>query len=397
VTTFVAIEAAWWLTEKSPGWLFVAMAIVGAILGLWLKSRYGPAFSDPVHFWENLTAAEVFTMATMAGIAYWVAVVAVSRNRRGEPPLSLGLIDKLTRWLESWPSINARPRTAFEAQCWYQWQRAGWAMPMGALTLIAVFLIVWLVGIRTADDLFVGFLLGGGVMWILGFIGGLLQGNVGPRDDRLEMGHFLATRPISTTELARAILRTAAKSIFVTWLIWAASFLLVCAGLWAFGASSKMFVPPEVNAYFLLGTLFGPWIVAGTFMSLGLTGRPKVLIYLAIALPAVTIVTTVISKLFLTRETQLLLSQSVAVIATSAVIVTALWVFVAARQRRLIEPRTLWAAAAVWVVATLILAFPLPEETKPQVLGYLLVAAIVGLIVIPFAAVPLALSWNRHR
>jgi hypothetical protein len=396
-TTFVAIQAALWLAESSPGWLAIAMAIVGAILGLWFKSRYGKTFSDPTHYWEHLRAVEVFTMAALAAIAYWVAVLGVARNRRGEPPFSIGLVEWLNRIFETGSSLNAQLTTPFEAQCWCEWQRKGWVMPFAALVLIVLGLVMWLFAIRDAEALFIAFLLGGGMLWLLGFIGGILFGNAGPRDDKYEMGHFLATRPISNSDLSQAILRTAAKSIVTTWLIWAASFLIVSGLIWLFGAGSKLTIPPEFNWLYFAGTLFGPWIVAGIFMSLGLMGRPKIIVLLACIVPGVVIVTTIIAKFFLTPEAQTVLSQAVAFMGTAALVIVAIWVFIKANQRGLIQPRTLWTAAAVWAVTTLGLALAWPLEAKPYLLGYSLVAALVALTIVPIAAVPLALSWNRHR
>jgi hypothetical protein len=61
-----AVMAVAWLTEKSVGWMVVGLAIVGAGLGLWFRSRYGGMFSSPTHIWQQLTPGEVLTMLATA-------------------------------------------------------------------------------------------------------------------------------------------------------------------------------------------------------------------------------------------------------------------------------------------------------------------------------------------
>ncbi len=94
---FAAVDAVAWLTEKSIHWLIVGLTILAFGLGLWFRSRYGFIFTGPPHYWSEVSVADALVMLTVAIAAYWVAVVAVSRNRRGEPPISLGIVDWLNR------------------------------------------------------------------------------------------------------------------------------------------------------------------------------------------------------------------------------------------------------------------------------------------------------------
>src|SRR3954447_12678204 len=126
------VNAFVWLFEKSQIWLAVAMAVVAAVLGFWFKSRYGPAFSSSTHYWQEVTPTDVFTMLATSVFAYWVAVKAVARNRRGEPGFSLGWVDWLDRVLDRSTAYGTRLNSPFQAQCWFQWRRKGWLMPAGA-------------------------------------------------------------------------------------------------------------------------------------------------------------------------------------------------------------------------------------------------------------------------
>jgi hypothetical protein len=70
---------------------------------------------------------------------------------------------------------------------------------------------------------------------------------------------------------------------------------------------------------------------------------------------------------------------------------------VAARRRGLIQSTTAWAAACVWIVATIVLMYLWPRHIEPLVYAYLYITAFVTLLVMPVAVAPLAISINRHR
>ena len=387
-----------WLTEKSVGWMVVGLAIVGAALGLWFRSRYGGMFSDPTHIWQQLTPGEVLTMLACAAASYGIAILGVARNRRGEPPLSLGLSDWLERIFDSSMSDDARLTTPFQAVCWLEWRRKGWVMPLTAFGLLIFGLIVWFFSSRSAEDLFYALFFSGHMLWGLGFVSGLLLGNAGTNNATYVMGHFFATRPISDTDMARAILRTAVKSILMTWSIWFVALLIACVCLFACGASDAIKLPKDWSWWYFPATLLGPWVVTGNLAALLLQGgRQSYLVALACFTPVALFIIAMISKFLLSHEAQVILTWTLVVLTTTSLVIASVWVFVAARRRKLIQGPTLWAAAIVWTTATAGLALKWPDYATPHWLGYLLIAAAAALVVAPVASVPLALSWNRHR
>jgi hypothetical protein len=393
-----AVMAVAWLTEKSVGWMVVGLTIVGAALALWFRSRYGGMFSNPTHIWQEVTPGEVFTMLAIALASYGIGVLGVARNRRGEPPLSLGFSDWLERIFESSISGDARLTTPFQAVCWLEWRRKGWAMPMTAFGLLIIGLIVWFFSSRNADDLFYALFFSGNMLWALSFVSGLLLGNAGPNDASYVMGHFFSTQPISDTDMARAILRTAVKSIVVTWSIWIVAMLVVCGGLYACGASDAIKLPKDWSWWYLPATLLGPWIVTGNVASLLLQGgRQRHVVFLACGTPAALVIIATVSKSLLSHDALWLLNSTLIVLTAISLVIASAWVFFAARRRKLIQGPTLWAAAIVWITATVGLALKWPDYATPHWVGYLLIAAAAALAVAPVASVPLALSWNRHR
>ena len=396
--TVAAIYAGAWLTDRAVGWSVVAMAVVGAVIGIWFRSRYGDPFSAPMQYWREVTAGDLLTLLAMAAASYWIAVVAVSRNRRGEPPISIGLMDRLGRLSERvWPKLDQRLDTPVRAFASSQWRQKGWAGPLGMLLIFVVGVTSWLVFSRDPAEA-LSLALAGGVaaLTLLGFISGVLLGNFGPNDASTVMGHFLATRPISDAEMARATLRSVAKSVVLTWVIWAVSCAVVFGCIAGFGSGPSLEWPRDFSWWYLPFTLLVPWMTAGAFATLGLIGQPKFFLRLLFGLVTGLIAVSLTSKFLPPGARWLLLLWIFAIIGT-ALVVLGLWVFAAARRRGLIQAPAHWTCATAWIVGTLVIALQVPSANYPRVFVYLLISGIVALIFIPVAAAPLAISANRHR
>lgn len=392
-----SVNAFAWLTEKSPIWLTVAMAFVGVVIGSWFKSRYGSWFSNPTHFWVQVTPADALTMLAASVFAYWIAVKAVARNRRGEPPFSLGLLAWLNRIFDQPTAFAGKPHSPFQAQCWFQWRQRGWVLPAGNLFILLIGSIVWIFSDRQAEKLVEGLFFVGFMLTWLGFIAGLAFGNIGPNDANFEMGSFLATRPTSDTDTARAILLTGAKSVAIAWSFWALAFALVCGGIAAAGSAQAIRFPDKIGWWYFPATLLGPWIVLSALTCLGLFGRLKFILQVLCSIFATIFVVALSSKFLLSRQSMGILAQGVTGLLVGGLVIASAAAFVTARRRGLIQSHTAWAAACVWIVATILLAYLVPSHFEPRLYAYLYIAATVTLLVMPIATAPLAISINRHR
>src|SRR5262249_4507362 len=126
-------------------------------------------------------------------------------------------------------------------------------------------------------------------------------------------------------------------------------------------------------------------------------GRHEYLLALICSLPVVLFTLAFASKFVLSHEAVVRLNWTLVVLTTTTLVIASVWAFVAARRRELIQGPTVWAAAIVWLTATIRLALKWPDFATPYWGGYFLIPAAAALVVAPVASVPLALSWNRHR
>jgi hypothetical protein len=392
-----SVEAALWLTEKT-GWILVGLTLVATVLGLWLKSRYGAMFSDPIHHWVEVTPSEVVTMLAATALAWYVAVIAVSRNRRGDRLPALGIVAWVERMLDAAPQLGQPFRTPAQAQTWFEWRKKGWAMP--AIVLFGMVLGVggWLIFSRDPTELLEGFIAGGGILSVAALVVGMMMGNCG-RDDNFEFGQFLATRPMTSTDLARTILKTAAQSVFVGWALWAVAF----AALYLTLVSTRLIPSPqmlrELPWWYAPVTLLGPWTIVAVGTAIGLSGRMKEFVMLLCGLFVLGIawMSLIRNGVLLSDQAATQLAQGLVCTVGVALSLGTAWVFIAARRCALIGPSTVAAAASAWVAMTTILVFGwVLRPTEPLPALVFMIGALT-LSVAPLAAAPLALAWNRTR
>jgi hypothetical protein len=391
----VAVRATQWLTEKS-GWMVLAMALVVGLLGFWFMSRYGLTYSNSYHYWVTLTPAEVFSLLLVVLVAYAVAVLGVSRNRCGQPPFSLGIVDWLIRAFD-WKAEFSRPfRSPEHAQLWFHWRVAGSVMPTLVLFGLIVGPGIWLLASRDIQELLEGFCLGGVWLWLGALFGGLVLGSFG-RDRDFSMRSFLATRPITSAELARTLLKTGAKSLAIAWCLWAVPFLILYFAVMAFGHKPHLGFASDWGWWYLPATLVAAWITMGIMACVCLTGRAGLIFTAFFGPTALLIGLTLFWKCALSHEAQVQFWYAMAVVGGALFMLATAWAFVAALRRSLIDRPTLYSSAAAWLALTTVAARECPERQVTPISVFVLLAGMLALAVAPLAAAPLALAWNRNR
>lgn len=392
VTGFLA---AFWSTEKSA-WQPVAVAAVAVVFGLWFKSRVGPMFSAPDHLWIEFTPSEVLALLAFAGLSYSAAVVGVARRRCGEPLPSLGIVDGIKRVFDPPPNVGAPFATPAQAHFWFEWRNKGWIFPALAMLGMSFGVGIWIVFIRELQGLFEGLVAGGVLLMQMSCIG-FSQGVVGPNDKTVEMGHFLATRPLTTTEISRTLLKVIAKSVLIAWTLWAVPFVSLTGILFAQQAIPHVDILETWGWRFLPGTLLGCWVIASVLASIAMTGRSKLMVQLFCGLFACMIGLMMFSKHVLPKGSQIAFDHGVGIAFASAIALGTVWAFVAARRRGLIGSPTVAGAIGVWALLSgFVLIDWALHPARPLMLGVLMVC-FAALVVVPLAVAPLALAWNRNR
>ena len=394
--TFPAILAGLWLAEKS-GWLPVVFGAVATPLCLWFKARYGPLFSTPNHYWTEVTFGDAATLAVVPIAAYVVGVVGVTRNRCGSPPYSIGLMAWLQRVFAFGPQTELTFQNPLRAQLWFEWRTKGAALP--AIVGMGLFMGfgIWLLSSRNANALLEGCIAGGAMLLIAALLGGFVLGNVGRADSDIQIGQFLATRPLTNSQLAGTILKTTAKSVFLGWLLWAVALLIVYATLLALRVNLRVVPPAPLGWWFVPVSLVGAWTAASLMLTLALTGRQNLLavsIFVAIALA---IGLMLFERTVLSPQAGEYFTRGLAAFGGLVFVLATIVALLAAHRRQLISRRMLSAAIGTWIaLCSLSVLFLSPFTVEQLALG-ILVAGLLALSVAPLATAPLALAWNRTR
>lgn len=396
------LAACVWATDKSPWYTFVLGTAVAVVVGLWFYSRYGIIFrSQSVRMWREVTVAEVATMLMMAGVAYYVAVVGVTRSRCGEFLKTPAFFHWLAKLLDPAPDVGLPFRSPAQAQFWFEWRQKGWGIPGLVIVAFPVGFVLWLMFNRNPHDLFDVALGTGGFLAPVGLIVGMMFGNVGPADGRLDMGHFLATRPMTSTDMARTMLEAAGFSVLLAWVLWAAAFLVLYAILLIVNVDPRPQIPSQVGWWYFPATLLGTWLALTFMATIALAGRTWLFVNLFCVIPAVAVGAMVFSHYVLSPAERTAFGQCVMAAVGVIFIFGTAWAFVAARRRALIGWQTVWVALGIWTALCLLGALYWSQHRLYYATSPLpaLVHAVglLALVVFPLAAAPLALVWNRNR
>jgi hypothetical protein len=396
-----AFAAMFWLTEKSPWHFFIlALPVLSGVM-MWYASRYGvPA----TRMWREVTPAEIATMLAMAGVFYYAATVGVARSRCGEYLQTPEFLRWLGRLLDPAPDVGLPFRTPAQAQFWFEWRQKGWILPFIVVSSLLVGFVGWLLFNRNPRDLLQGATTAGAFLPFAGLVVGLVFGNVNTIEGKLEMGHFLSTRAMASSDMSRTTLKAAGMSVLVAWAIWIAAFLGLYAILFLANVGPHELLnkqlPGEAGWWYFPLTLLGTWLALTFVATIGQTGRPILLGALFCGVPSMTMVVALFSHFVLTPEGRTMLDQGIATLVGLVFILGTVWAVAAARRRLAIGSRTVWAAIGAWAaLCALSTVFWLQHRGEhPASLPFsVLVIGVIALVAFPLAASPLAVAWNRNR
>jgi hypothetical protein len=368
---------------------------VGSAIGIWHKSRYGLPFSPPSRMWHVVTPADMAVLLAITGLGFVGSVIGVARLRRGDRVPALGIAAWLFGIIDRAPRDSRGFQSPESAQAWFEWRRKGWVMPAIVMFGMTCALCGWLIGSRESQELFDGFIAGGFMLSLMGMLGGLVFGIAGPNDAVLQIGQFLATRPIPSERMARTVLKSLARSVMTAWLIWLVAFVITFAILRSNGFEPKDTLRQHAWWYFP-ATLIGPWIVASLGASLGLFGNEKLLTQVLFSATAVLLGGMIFASFVLSEDARNVFkpiaATSLGIGFLGATVVAAYF----ARRRGLIDLSMIIGAICVWLllsVCVVAVANQLEASRAMMVFG----CGVASMAVAPLAAAPLALAKNRTR
>ncbi|MEA3226560.1 MAG: hypothetical protein U9Q07_11470, partial [Planctomycetota bacterium] len=142
VAAAACTQAIFWSMAGFPVLRIGAWLLVLTALNIWLFARYGPTRGYPdtsglTGIWTELTAGELLTMVLFLAAAFIVAVIGVSRDRRGDCVGLPGFWGPLGRVRELLPGGQRPFSSAAAAQFWREWNEKNWAVPAGSGIIVA--------------------------------------------------------------------------------------------------------------------------------------------------------------------------------------------------------------------------------------------------------------------
>ena len=388
----------------------------------WMHSRYGSWFGQPTHQWSEVTAGEIATMTVVVGIAYIVTVAAVARDRCGERMPSLGGWKWLVRkWEEmaTTSGIGIQPfRSAAQAQLWHDWILKGQVLPLVVILLYAVMVSVWLIRIAAGGnsghplvEFQEGISVGGGLLSLIAGVAGILTGissngtvtryrgetirDLAGNNNKEGMGNFQSTLPFTNRDFSKSILQTASRSLLIAWGFWAAGFFgcLLIAQLMPH-IPVRVF-PPESGAWYLPLTLLGPWIAMTNMSIIGLSGRSTRIVPIGISGLILYGIGMILIKEVFSAEVQNQVSEITMFFGSMTIIGATLLAFVKAHRRNFLSRKSQCVSGIIGIgIVTLAIAF---RPAELPVVAYPMILAFSALVIMPLAATPLTIAWNRHR
>ncbi len=373
-------------------------------------------------YFEVSEPVMIAILAPQLPLAYWTALYAVGRARRGDvPDWRPAMVASAARngaGIESVAESRAPQVAAFaspaRAQLWFEWRRQGWTLPALVAMVLPVELALFWVA-RDAPLLLLELVLFALITppLLAGFAAAMVSKANPDARDAQAISPFIATKPLSSAALVAAKLQMAAWSTVATWalVLVATPLALWWSGNWPMVSektSRFVFVVgvPRAIAFALLvvvGLMASTWkqLVQGLYLSL--SGRAWIATATLLAALALIIVIGPLAQFVVENDdAQAAVWNALPVMLALLVagkMIAACWVAVHLVRSGLLADRTLVRGATRWLVSVLALYGVLAwMVTGPLVPQYsLMLLAILAVPLARLSAAPLALAWNRHR
>lgn len=396
-TVIVSFASVAWLFARSLWILPVVILVLGGE-SIWFKARFGPWNAMAQYYWTHVTLGEWITMGVTLVVALWFGTCAVALNRCGESINS----QKIEAWFFRLVEGKSGPFPVLEsrnaAQFWFEWNQKGWLFPGGTLFMGVLGVVFWAIFDRQLPHLYHAFFIGGYLLAILGFISGLVFGNFGPQDVHHEIGHFLASKPMTNRQMAFVTLKVALFSMGLSWAFWAIGFVAVRILMAILGFEVDEKTVAELRWWYWPATLVLPWIALGAGMLMTISGYGLVFFQVVLGAYIFWLVGAVglsfhsdgvdLGKWF---------TAACAVFAGLFLAGGTVWLFQRAIRLGILDFKEGLLALVVWLGLAVITGIGFGELWATHGPLLILVQGGLALVLAPYAGAPVALGWNRTR
>jgi len=395
-TTAVTFQAAVYLTQRSL-WMVPVTGILLLAEGLWFKTRYGDLSGSPTHFWNTVTPGEWAVMIAALAGSFVMGCYGMALNRCGESINTRTFEAWVLSWFESTPGGFPVFANGASAHFWFEWKQKGWLLPGVVLLGFFGFTFVWAIVDRDITNLHYAFFVGGYMLALWAFISGLLFGNYGSQDARHEIGHFLASRPMTNRNMSGITVQAALASLALGWLFWIAGFGALHLLLNVLGIAPSVKFVEEVRWWYVPATLVFAWIALGIGLLITIAGRGVLYFQLGLGSYIFWLIGTVALNFLSDPSWSRYFNAGCATAAGVSLIGWTLWLYLEARRRQLLGSQELLLALAAYILlaVTVVLGISPRMLTDGPIL--ILGLGLIAMSVAPFAGAPLGLSWNRTR
>jgi hypothetical protein len=354
---------------------------------------------------EASEAMMVALLAPNLPVAYFVAWVAVSRARRGTVPDWQSALSSSFDTVSSLTRRRRRFASAAQAQAWFERRRHARSLPwMVALVLPFLLWLLFVPGNDTPGIVTVTVILALLTPPFLAFFAAAMAGPQTP---------FMVTRPMTTADLAASKLKATLWSAVAAWVV--TLIVIPVALMWSetwptiagpIGRAIRFVGMPHAIGIgaLALGTLVATtWRQLNQSLCIGLTARPWLIkSTVVVALASLTMVYPAYRLLIRNAALQTAIWNGfpwVLMVLVAMKCGAGSWLAIRLHDRALLSERAIVTLAACWLAAVAALFAGLTWFAASPAIPRYLIGSIAILLVplVRVSAVPLALSWSRHR
>ena len=249
--------------SHSLWWVVAALAIVSG-LSYWFLLRHGiqpkpgGMMSSDIHYWSMISLADVAIATTILSISYALTILRVHLDRSGRRQLSLlERIELALECVQTRCTVGSRQfRSSIESVEWFNFRAANIVIPVLSIVMVAFVWFFAIIGSSIARDAALlcaipieGTNLVGNLLVFLSLLWAAisrmeqsLSPYKAPDHDRKKINgtpfgisQFLYTLPISSTDMARASLRSSAFAWGIGFGVLLLSFVIAGALGWLLG------------------------------------------------------------------------------------------------------------------------------------------------------------------